>query len=109
MKAPNTQLDEFLTYHLLARKFAHQNHDLIDYVAENDANSISPITKNVCAKLTIALSDKIDETCSMLGVSKRSFIETALVEALQRTDSLFDEIDPFGLMFEPEYQGDDSK
>jgi hypothetical protein len=72
-----------------------RNTDLLDHAISNDPDFASHITKNVCAKLSVELSDKIDETCNLLDVSKRQFIENALIEALDRSQQLIDEIDPF--------------
>lgn len=91
----NTLLDEFLTYHLLERKFSSTNSEFFDYFLANDSKAGDQITKNVCAKLSIPLSERIDEVCEMLGVSKRRFIETALIQAINRSEELFDEIQPF--------------
>jgi len=48
-------------------------------------------TKNVCAKLSVHLSKRIDESVDMLGCSKRRFIESALIAALERVEEIKDE------------------
>jgi hypothetical protein len=49
-----------------------------------------PILKNVCAKLAIGLSDQIDQVCDLLGISKRMFIEAALIEALDQAEKVME-------------------
>ena len=51
--------------------------------------------KNVCAKLSGDLVDRLDNSLSILGMSKRDFIEMALVEALDRVDQELADIDAF--------------
>ena len=61
---------------------------LFDSLLEKNPDAF-PV-KNVCAKLSVQLSDRIDEVCDLLGVSKRKFIETALVDALARADGIIE-------------------
>lgn len=51
--------------------------------------------KNVCAKLSGDLVDRLDNSLGILGMSKRDFIEMALVEALDRVDQELADIDAF--------------
>lgn len=51
--------------------------------------------KNVCAKLSGDLVDRLDNSLGILGMSKRDFIEMALVEALDRVDQELGDIDAF--------------
>lgn len=59
--------------------------------------------KNVCAKLSVELSDKIDAVCGILDISKREFIEAALIqavdqaEAVMESEGLFDYLTDKGL------------
>lgn len=46
--------------------------------------------KNVCAKLSISLSDEIDNICSLLSLSKREFIQAALSEAVGKAYRIID-------------------
>lgn len=47
--------------------------------------------KNVCAKLSVQLSDQIDSTVKWVGISKRRFIEAAIMAALERFDQIAEE------------------
>ena len=51
--------------------------------------------KNVCAKLGVPLVDRLDNTLSTLGISKREFIEMSLIEALDRVDKHLADVDAF--------------
>lgn len=46
--------------------------------------------KNVCAKLSVQLSDKIDSVCGMLDISKRTFIEAALIQAVEQAEAVME-------------------
>lgn len=46
--------------------------------------------KNVCAKVSVQLSDKIDSVCGMLDISKRAFIEAALIQAVEQAEAIMD-------------------
>jgi hypothetical protein len=49
--------------------------------------------KNVCAKLTVGLSDDVDEICSLLEIPKRKFIELAIVNAIGKFEEIAKEYD----------------
>ncbi|MNG29292.1 hypothetical protein D3C84_1146970 [compost metagenome] len=51
--------------------------------------------QNVCAKLEQSLVDRLDNALSVLDMTKRDFIELALIEALNKVDSILDETDAF--------------
>lgn len=51
----------------------------------------SPEIKNVCAKLSVKLADELDSICAVLDVSKRRFIEAALLEAVHRAKRIMDQ------------------
>ena len=44
--------------------------------------------KNVCAKLPAELSDRIDSLVSLLGVSKRLWLEAAIRDALEQSGTI---------------------
>ena len=47
--------------------------------------------KNVCAKLHVKLVERLDNTLNLLEMSKREFIELALIEAMNRVDDIIEE------------------
>ena len=55
--------------------------DLVDRVESSDL-------KNVCAKVSVNLSDEIDRVSGFLGVSKRLFLESAFVDAVETAQEI---------------------
>ena len=49
-----------------------------------------PCIKNVCAKVSSLISDEIDEICGVLSISKREFLEAAMVQAIQQANGIMD-------------------
>lgn len=49
-----------------------------------------PQVKNVCAKVSIQLSERIDGIVARLDISKRSFLEAAMIEACNKADSIIE-------------------
>jgi len=60
-------------------------HDSVDHFIDI---APEPAIKNVCAKVHPSLSDRIDKVVSMLGISKRSFLEVAYIEACDRAEKI---------------------
>jgi hypothetical protein len=89
---PN-QFDQYIQYKALEFKFQGTSfpNSFLDDAVDRSGES-API-KNVCAKLHVSLSDKIDETVAMLNMSKRKFIELAIIEAIARSESIVDKAD----------------
>lgn len=49
-----------------------------------------PQLKNVCAKVSVQLSDKLDYICDILDIHKRSFIETAFIDAILKAEEIME-------------------
>ena len=62
--------------------------DLIDSILEQSLPESSPAIKNMCAKVSVQLLNRLDETCNLLDISKRKFIEIAVIEALIKADEI---------------------
>lgn len=89
-----SDFNEFIHYRALAYKYevvqgrnlSDKIDQLIDGFPEGGGNIGDfkvPEVKNVCAKLSVQLSDHLDEVCAKLSLSKRQFIEMALIQALE--------------------------
>jgi hypothetical protein len=50
--------------------------------------------RNICAMISVPLFNDVTELCGLLEISKRRFIEMALVEAMRRASEIVDRIDP---------------
>lgn len=53
--------------------------------------------RNMCAHLSVPLCDEIDSICGLLGISKRRFIEGALIEAVKMAKGTIAQVGPFEL------------
>lgn len=88
-----TGFEELILAKALDFKLGTRNADLIDAL-DRSGSIPEGMLKNVCAKLSVELSDKLDEVCSLLSLSKRRFIESALVEALNQAEFIMhDDVD----------------
>ncbi|MEV8190530.1 hypothetical protein [Streptomyces halstedii] len=85
---------QFLQYRALDLKFSLQGTDLADAVIESGADIPIPL-RNVCAKLTVELAERIDRTAETLGITKRQFIERALIDAMDQADAMIREVGVF--------------
>ena len=66
------------------------------FVPFTDLEQATPIKlQNVCAKLTQQLVDRLDEALGVLSMTKREFIELALIEALNKVDEVLEQTDAF--------------
>lgn len=79
-----TQFQELILLKALEYKNQFQNMDVIDLPQFQELAEFSTpaLFKNVCAKLSNELSSDVDEVCGLLNISKRRFIEAALIEAV---------------------------
>lgn len=109
-----SHFDQFIKYKALAFKFSSMGSFSISdmermvesgslgknvdgtFVPAQSLEDVCPIPlRNVCAKLTVELVDRLDNSLSILGMSKREFIEMALIEALDKVDQELLDIDAF--------------
>ena len=81
-----SDFNEFMHYRVLAFKYSLRNEELTDKIINESGDQI-PL-RNVCAKLSPELADRLDSMVSVLGISKRLFIERALIEALDQCDEI---------------------
>lgn len=107
--------DQFIKYRALKFKFESMGSFSISEIermvengsilhSDDDGKTVRPSTleealpiplRNVCAKLSVELVDRLDNTLSVLDISKREFIEMALIEALNQVDIQLAEVDAF--------------
>ena len=52
--------------------------------------------RNICALVSTSLFDQVEQTCKFLDISKRRFVEAALIDALEKASSIVDEVNPLG-------------
>jgi len=93
--------EQYIQYRALAYKYdtlkganlSRSIDHLIDKLPEQgfEAEGVNfPPVKNVCAKVSVELSERLDDTVSTLGMSKRQFIEMALIQALDFADHMLE-------------------
>lgn len=80
-----------LTYKQLSKKGTTNDHFFESLFEGAD----SKIVKNVCAKISVPLSDELDKVCDLLDITKRQFIESAIVHALDESKNVMRELDLF--------------
>ena len=90
-----TELEEMLLYKALDFKQTRTGTNMIDYIEQGNITGNIEL-KNVCAKVTPELAKSLDDTCHLLGISKRRFVEAAIIEALNKADEIIAEVDIFG-------------
>lgn len=80
MRSP---LNALLTEKALHAVSIRRNAELTDHILNNPEWEPPQVAiKNVCAKVSVDLSDEIDEVVALLGISKRRFLEAAFIEAI---------------------------
>jgi hypothetical protein len=86
MRSPLEALVTEKALHFLS---ARRGDYLMDHVLSS--SDIGPIpTKNVCAKVSVQLSDEIDQVCGLLDISKRRFLEAAFVQAVNMSRAIIE-------------------
>lgn len=87
-----TALEALVTERALHFITSRHNPELVEAVVEHSELTGAPLVhiKNVCAKVSVRLSDSIDEVCALLGVQKRRFLEAAFMEAVERAHAIIE-------------------
>lgn len=88
--------DKYVQYKALDRLYSTQNDGFLEMALrsgdEGTQDMIKAEMKNVCALIHKSLFDQLESTCGLLEISKRKFIEMALIEMLERADKIIDEV-----------------
>lgn len=79
--------DEFITYRALDLKFSGRHN--LGFLPDEVLDAAQ--FRNVCAKLHPELIDRLESTIGLLGMTKRDFIELALLDALDRAEKILHE------------------
>lgn len=92
------QLTELLMYKALHFKQSNDSTTdvILDHFVAQNENSVGQLElKNVCAKVSVELADELDNACNLLGLSKRRFIESAIINALDEFKRVAAEVNMF--------------
>lgn len=84
-----TPLDALLTEKVLHCMSISRNAVIMDMIADDQVEHNVPL-KNVCAKVHPSLSERIDNICNFLDISKRQFLEAAFVEACNKASAIME-------------------
>lgn len=90
----SSYMTEFLDFRALAFKH-NQTHVMSPLIDEAD---LSKAGKQVCTTLSNEATERLEFTLKMLDLSKRKFIEMAILHALDEADRIMEERDIFGVM-----------
>jgi hypothetical protein len=78
-------LDELLSLQTL--KLKRSMNTVTGPVGDAIIDQFPKMTQNVCAKISNELFSRLDGVCSMLDLTKREFVEAALIEAITRAEA----------------------
>ena len=65
--------------------------DAVDRLPQSEIAK-SPVMRNVCALITLDLFEELEQMCSVLGISKRQFIESSLIESIKEANAITKEV-----------------
>lgn len=91
MESKRNQFEEFVLFRALSHKYDDSGH-ITDKLLEEGVASGDLTIRNVCAKVSSTLVDRLDEVCGFLHVSKREFVERALIDALDRASVVMEPV-----------------
>lgn len=80
--------DDLVRYKALHLKYISSGSNVMEQIVEK-LNHTVPM-KNVCAMVSQELFDDLTSTCALLDISKRIFIEAAIIEALEKTQKIME-------------------
>ena len=95
----NMNFDEAIRYKALSLKATisgNNTSDIFDHLLTDE----TPTTRNICAIISTTLFDNVENVTNLLSMSKRQFVEHALIEAVEKANSIINEVNPM------EYSGD---
>ena len=92
-------LEELVTLKALeAKRLNHGGGDVQDRMIDTVLmKSDGAEFRNVCAHVSIPLADELDNLCAALDISKRRFVEGALIDAVKRANAIVSQVQPFDL------------
>ncbi len=67
--------------------------DIVDHLLASDPAQADQITRNVCARIPLELSQRLDSYTDLIGLNKREIINLALVDFLDKAEALMTEYD----------------
>ena len=86
--------DEVIRYKALALKSSISGATGSDLFIDQLDISNTPSMRNICATIHISLFEKVESITNLLNISKRQFVEHALIEAVEKANSIIKEVNP---------------
>lgn len=81
--------DKLIQFKALSQIYGNSADMLEKIVNPNNLEETEKVKmRNVCALISVQLFDRLEQTCGLLDLSKRQFIEASLIEALDRADEI---------------------
>lgn len=92
------KLSELLRLKALeAKRLANGGGDVQDALIDEFMRRDGSEFRNICAHISPHLYDEIDNLCGSLDISKRRFVEGALIAAVKEAHAICAEVKPFEL------------
>jgi len=88
-----TQLDRIVTTYALER--IDEMGKVLELALENAPDGV---TRQLCAKVSPQLAERVNQTCAILEMPKRKFIEAAIIAALEQADDILEREEFFEAM-----------
>lgn len=82
-----TLLEQKLTQKALNFRFGHDA-AFLDHLLSDEEVAKKNKYKNVCAMLSEPLTNRLENTLGLLSMTKREFLELAIIEALDKADAV---------------------
>ena len=101
-----THLESLVTEKALHLVNGSDNGWLVEKLSEENPDQDFPI-KNVCAKVSVQLSNEIDSIVGFLGISKRIFLEAAFIDAVSKAKEIIDTEGVFEALHDSSVQRDE--
>ncbi len=93
------KFNQFIQYHALKMKATLEGETSgrgAESALMEKALESSPQFKTVCAPISLPLFERLDATLKTLDISKRAFIEAAIINALDYADTIIERVDITG-------------
>jgi hypothetical protein len=93
------KFDEVIRLQALKQKEQLSGHGgIMDRVMDNYLATTPEVPeqmRNICATISIKLFEEVENVCKTLEISKRRFVELALIEACDKAAVIVDDVNPF--------------
>jgi hypothetical protein len=91
--------EEILTLQALKFKETHMHpvSPVLEAALEENGEKGPIPLRNICALISVPMFQNVEIYCQLLNMSKRKFVELALVDLLEKCNTVVDQVQPFPL------------